>query len=225
MGDIQRVVTSINSPFETVTYAGQVNAVQISGCIDDFISVVHGTHDFVACVSSSARATFCGAANPGFIVIPAIPWECPTVIDISWTWDGFGGVSTRQMTFKAVGPFTLTVSNNGDPGAVISSSPAGISCGGDCNEDFAKNTIVTLTAVPGPGHAFVDWTVDDPLIGGGPFLDNPLVLTMDRNWGLTANYIETLIVIGDGRARFVSPNVVEAIPAPNNYLVGIICPP
>jgi len=223
MADIQRVVTSIESPFGTVTYAGHVTAVQISGCIDDFIGTVRGSHDFVVCTSSSARATFCGVANPGFIVIPSITWECPTVIDISWTWDGFGGVSTRQMTFRSVGPFTLTVSNSGDPGASITSSPAGINCPSDCSESYAKDTMVTLTAVPSLTHSFVNWTVDDPLIGGGPFVDNPLILTMDRNWGVTANYLENIISIGNGRSRLISPTVAEVIPAPMNYLVGLEC--
>jgi len=227
MADIQRVVTRLETPPGIVTFAGKVTAVQVSGCIEDFIGTVVGLHDFVVCEGNSARLQLCGVANPGFVVIPSITWVCPTIIDFTWTHDGLGGLSTHNMTFRSVGPYTLSVSNNGDIGASITSSPAGISCGGDCSEPFAKDTIVTLTATPSAGHAFVNWTVDDPLIGTGPFIDNPLTITIDRNWGLTANYVDLVTVIGDGTASVISQNqnqqVVVAIPGPNSYLVGVEC--
>ncbi len=35
--------------------------------------------------------------------------------------------------------------------------------------------------------------------------------------------IPDILAVGDGQARFVNPNTVEAIPAPGNYLVSIEC--
>jgi len=50
----------------------------------------------------------------------------------------------------------LSVSKNGT--GTVSSSPTGISCGNDCNESYAANTLVTLTATPATGNAFTGWT-------------------------------------------------------------------
>jgi len=39
----------------------------------------------------------------------------------------------------------------------VSSSPGGISCGGDCSESYAHGTAVTLTATPAAGATFKEW--------------------------------------------------------------------
>jgi hypothetical protein len=54
--------------------------------------------------------------------------------------------------------FSLTVSRSG-PGSVTS-SPPGISCGGDCSEAYAAGTAVTLTASPNKNARFVGWSGD-----------------------------------------------------------------
>ena len=50
--------------------------------------------------------------------------------------------------------------------------------------DYAKNTVVTLTAVPADGWAFSGWT------GGATGTDNPLDLTMDGDKSVTATFIQ-----------------------------------
>ena len=50
----------------------------------------------------------------------------------------------------------LTVSVTG--AGVVTSAPAGINCGPDCAEMFAPGTQVVLTATPGAGQRFVEWT-------------------------------------------------------------------
>ena len=47
-------------------------------------------------------------------------------------------------TFVSAVSYTLQVSTTGS--GIVTSNPAGISCGGDCSEDYAENTVVTLTA-------------------------------------------------------------------------------
>jgi hypothetical protein len=55
-------------------------------------------------------------------------------------------VTTHTLTVTVVGSGTVT------------SSPGGISCGGDCSESYASGTSVSLTAVPtGTLGIFVGW--------------------------------------------------------------------
>ncbi len=50
----------------------------------------------------------------------------------------------------------LTVAREGD--GTVTSSPAGIDCGADCNEAYAPGAVVTLTADPAPGYVFSGWS-------------------------------------------------------------------
>jgi hypothetical protein len=65
--------------------------------------------------------------------------------------------SARSVAATFARVFTLTVSKAGVGGGNISSSPAGINCGGACAAPFIADTTVTLTAVPSFGSVFVSW--------------------------------------------------------------------
>lgn len=52
---------------------------------------------------------------------------------------------------------TLTVGKSGSGQGTITSSPAGIHCGDDCDHDFAPNQSVTLNATALPGSVFSGW--------------------------------------------------------------------
>jgi hypothetical protein len=67
-------------------------------------------------------------------------------------------VETVAATFTLM-QFTLTVNRTGN--GTVTSSPAGISCGADCNQLYNYGTVVTLTAAPGTGSSFGGWS------GGG----------------------------------------------------------
>jgi hypothetical protein len=60
-----------------------------------------------------------------------------------------------------------TVVGNG----TVVSLPAGIACPGDCSEDYATGTLVTLTATPDTGSVFVGWTGDSGCGDGKVTLD------------------------------------------------------
>ena len=55
-------------------------------------------------------------------------------------------------------PSLLTVTPAGTGAGVVSSSPAGISCGADCTESYASGTVVTLTASAEAGSEFAGWS-------------------------------------------------------------------
>ena len=71
---------------------------------------------------------------------------------------------------------TLTVQNLSSGGGRITSSPAGIDCGGGaCSHPFPAGTQVTLTATPAQGFTFAGWDAD--CSGSAP----TCTLTMDTD--------------------------------------------
>ena len=63
---------------------------------------------------------------------------------------------TVTATFKPL--YGLTVSKTGTGTGTITSSPAGISCGDDCTENYASGTSVKLTATATTGSKFTGWS-------------------------------------------------------------------
>jgi hypothetical protein len=62
-------------------------------------------------------------------------------------------------TFDLIpGNFKLTVTKSGTGTGTVTSSPPGINCGGDCEETYTENTVVTLTPSADPGSEFKEWT-------------------------------------------------------------------
>jgi hypothetical protein len=97
-----------------------------------------------------------------FKVIAALPAGGAQVTFV----DGQGNTGVfqagQQLLCELPGPATITrrftlTANKVGTGTVIS-DPAGIFCGDDCTEYYAKGTIVTLTARPGVNSYFVGWS-------------------------------------------------------------------
>ncbi len=90
-------------------------------------------------------------------------------------WSGAGcttGAASVEVTMGAArvctatfvqNQFTLTVNNGGN--GVVTSAPAGVDCGADCNETYAGGVNVTLTAAPDPGFQVDVWTGCDVVAG------------------------------------------------------------
>ena len=55
-------------------------------------------------------------------------------------------------------PQTLTVTKAGTGTGTVTSVPTGITCGADCIEAYAYNTVVVLTRTPAVGSAFAGWS-------------------------------------------------------------------
>lgn len=76
----------------------------------------------------------------------------------------YGNGLTEEFTYDAAGnrlsllvpSSTLSVKKAG--AGTVKSSPAGISCGGDCTQAFALGTVITLTQTPASGYSFSGWS-------------------------------------------------------------------
>jgi hypothetical protein len=65
---------------------------------------------------------------------------------------------TITATFSLIASqHTLTVTRRGQGNGTVTSSPAGINCGGTCSASYGTGTAVTLTATPAAGSRFAGW--------------------------------------------------------------------
>lgn len=69
-----------------------------------------------------------------------------------------GGTSSAQTFTIDAATFALTVSVRGSAAGSVSSSPGGIACPATCAADFTSGEVVTLTATPGAGASFKEWS-------------------------------------------------------------------
>lgn len=74
----------------------------------------------------------------------------------------------------------LTV--NAGAGGQVTSSPSGINCGSDCTQEYAENTLVTLTATADQGFQFSEWR-------GACLGTSVCNVTMNADQNVTADFI------------------------------------
>lgn len=104
------------------------------------------------------------------------------------------GDTTVTATFTTSAQPSLGVTKTGTGSGVVTSNPAGISCGATCTATFPSGTSVTLTAVPEAGSAFAGWS------GAGCSGTGTCVLSLASNTTVTATFIarRTLTVTKSG---------------------------
>ncbi len=72
---------------------------------------------------------------------------------------GFGVSSVFAQTCPIPGASSnFATGKTGAGTGLVSTSPAGVSCGAQCAATFATNTMLTLSATPDPGSIFTGWT-------------------------------------------------------------------
>jgi hypothetical protein len=98
-------------------------------------------------------------------------------------------LAPRQLTVKKVGSGSVT------------SSPAGITCGGTCSASFEHGTVVTLTGVPGANAESVEWTGCGSIDAEGRCL-----VTMSAAKSVTATFVVGLTIskVGTGSGTVTS---------------------
>src|SRR3989338_3748503 len=69
--------------------------------------------------------------------------------------------------------YTLAIAKSGERSVIVTSSPAGINCGTDCQEAYNANTVVTLTVTPEPGTIFTGWAGNADCSDGVLTMDTP----------------------------------------------------
>jgi C1A family cysteine protease len=63
-----------------------------------------------------------------------------------------------EVAYLVLNTADLTITLAGTGTGIVTSTPAGITCGADCAETYATSTFVTLTAAPNTGSTFTGWT-------------------------------------------------------------------
>jgi Divergent InlB B-repeat domain len=104
---------------------------------------------------------------------------------------------------------TLTVAKTGTGTGTVTSSPAGITCGGTCGPKNFTAPSVTLTASAAGGSAFNGWSSSDPGFAGFNCIGTaPCTVTMDINRTVSADFEPaksvSVIVAGNGGGTVTS---------------------
>jgi uncharacterized repeat protein (TIGR01451 family) len=223
LGNAQHGTSAVLTPAASPgTYYWSVQAVDTAFGGSAFAS--EGSFAYCGYSLSPRSQDVAIAATSGSIAVTAGSWCAWTAVSSDPSWlmvtsgspglgDGSVGYSVAANTGAArsatitVGEqiFTvnqaaarlLTVAKAGAGSGSVSSSPAGISCGGDCSEYYDHGATVTLTASADAGSLFSGWS------GDCTGTANPLVITMDVDKSCTASFDPTTVVIAT-RSKTVS---------------------
>jgi hypothetical protein len=109
---------------------------------------------------------------------------------VGWSGGGCSGTGTCTTTITNSTAITanftilttLTVTKSGTGSGLITSTPTGINCGGDCTEDYSPTQIVSLNAATTVGSTFVGWS------GGGCSGTGACSFNMGANRNVNANF-------------------------------------
>jgi PKD repeat protein len=128
--------------------------------------------------SADAGSTFAGITGCDSYVVGQCAMSMNSSKTVTAQFDGSGPTPTPT---PAPGNFTLSVTRAGTGTGMVSSAPAGITCGATCSATFAQATAVTLTAAPDSGSTFSGW-------GGACSGTGSCSLTLSADQSATATF-------------------------------------
>jgi hypothetical protein len=91
------------------------------------------------------------------------------------------GMCQDAFVTKISDNLTLTATKAGTGSGTVTSSPAGISCGADCMENYNSGTVVALTATAAAGSTFAGWS------GEADCVDGAVTMTASKTCTATFN--------------------------------------
>jgi hypothetical protein len=128
--------------------------------------------------------------------------------------DGFVSMNASKTCTAVFGLImhNLTVSRTGSGTGTVTSSPAGIICGNDCEQGYTAGTSVTLTPVADGGSAFAGWSGAPDCTDGVVLMNTAKMCTARFDAGL---YSLTVIKTGTGSGTVTS--------SPTGIICGTAC--
>jgi len=140
--------------------------------------------------------------------------------------------------------YRLTLNTIGTGEGQVNITPAGIDCGTDCTQDYSRDTVITLTAIPDADSYFTGWSGDCQ--GISPTMTRVMNQSVNcmANFALLPasqshpiNYTLTLKIIGKGLVTSEQTGIhcgtdctedyssgslvtLSAIPTPDNHFLG-----
>ena len=145
----QQVATPSFSPGGG-TYTGSVT-VTISDATSG--ATIHYTTDGSTPTTASA------------VYSTALTFNQTTTLKAMAAASGMTDSAVASATYTIQQSFSLTVSKTDLGGGTVTSSPAGINCGGTCSASYVSGTTVTLTATPDLLSGFGGWSGCDSVSG------------------------------------------------------------
>jgi Ca2+-binding RTX toxin-like protein len=121
-------------------------------------------------VTSSPEGISCGSTCSASFEqgssVTLTPTPSSTSSFTGWSGDGCSGTGACDVTMDQARSVTATftkeyptlvVETAGKGGGSVTSSPPGITCGGDCVQTYEKGTAIRLTATPNATSSFAGW--------------------------------------------------------------------
>ncbi|MCE5262102.1 MAG: chitobiase/beta-hexosaminidase C-terminal domain-containing protein [Deltaproteobacteria bacterium] len=137
----------------------------------------------VTTVNHGASQSYTITANTGHHIVDVTVDGSSVGAVTAYTFNSVAASHTIAATF-AVNTYALGVSRSGTGTGLVSSSPAGISCGTDCSETYNHGTEVTLTATADASSAFTGWS------GACTGTASTCTLSMDAAKSVTAAFAD-----------------------------------
>lgn len=124
-----------------------------------------------------------------------------------------GAASLGKAFYRVTNQFPLAVTKSGVGTGSVTSSPAGIDCGADCNENYPPGSVVTLTATPSIESRFNAW-------GGACAGSGACVVTMDAATSVSADF---QLKIAQGGFCSASPDCASGLSCVDNVCCNSTC--